>query len=210
MYKVCVDGIDRAFLAIEGFSSIRAALLARVSAVGQQLRAIYALIASDVDATKLHLRPLSGDTTVVFDFRFKCYSQHAARDLSDMLLLYYEEHLFTGLPAAQYWRTTDINFVASSVRVPLVRPPTGSTFFQVHTALSITLPPLGLILSLTAGLQGQFSGSAPSSSSHKASPAPFGHPSRLTDAANGAAASREQLQLAGGLRAVPWLACCSQ
>ena len=44
--------------------------------------------------------------------------------------------------------------------------------------------------------QGQFSGSVPSSSSHQASPAPFGHPSRLTDAANAAAKSREQSQQA--------------
>ena len=93
VYEVCVAGIDRAFwalLASEGFSSMRDALLARVSAVGQPLRALYsnALIASDVDATELHLRPLAGETTIVLAFRFKCYSQRAARDLSDMLLLH--------------------------------------------------------------------------------------------------------------------------
>ena len=54
---------------------MRAAFLARVSDVNQPLRALYsnALIASDVDATELHLRPLAGETTIVLDFRFKCY-----------------------------------------------------------------------------------------------------------------------------------------
>ena len=165
---------------------MRPALLARVSAVGQPLRALYsnAPIASDVDATELHLRPLAGETAIVLAFRFKCYSQRAARDLSDMLLLHYEEHHFGGLPAAQYWRTADIAFAPSSIRVPLVRLPQG-TLPHIRTALSTTLPPPGLNLSLTPGSQGQFSGSASSTS-----PAPFGHPSRLTDAANAVAASR--------------------
>ena len=103
---------------------MRAARLARVSAVGQPLGALYsnALIASDVDATDLYLRPLADETTVVLAFRFKSYSQRAARDLSDMLLLHYEKHQFAGLPAAQYWRTADITFAASSVRIPLFRP----------------------------------------------------------------------------------------
>ena len=198
---MCVAGIDRAFLAFlasEGFCSMRTALLARVSDVNQPLTALYsnALIASDVDATELHLRPLAGETTIVLAFRFKCYSQRAALDLSDMLLLQYEEHHFGGLPAAQYWRTTDIAFAASSVRVPLFGPPPGSTLPHIRTALSTTLPPLGLNLSLTPGLQGQFSGSAPSTSPHQASPAPFGHPSRFTDAANAVAASRERSQQA--------------
>ena len=201
VYEVCVAGIDRAFLvflASEGFSSMRAALLARVSAVGQPLGALYsnALIASDDDATELHLRPLAGETTIAFAFRVKCYSQRAARDLSDMLLLHYKEHHFAGLPAAQYWRTADISFAASTVRVPLFRPLPGSTLPNIRTALSTYLPPPDLNLSLTPGSQGQFSGSAPSSSSHQASFAPFGHPSRLTDAANAAAASREQSQQA--------------
>ena len=114
-----------------------------------------------------------------------------------MLLLHYEEHHFGGLPAAQYWRTADIAFAPSSVRVPLVRPPPGSTLHHIRTALSTTLPPPGLNLSLTPGSQGQFPGSTPSSSSHQASPAPFGHPSRLTDAANFVAASRARSQQAG-------------
>ena len=175
-----------------------AALLARVSAVGQQLRAFYsnALIASDVDATELHLRPLAGETTIVLAFRFKCYSQRAARDLSDMLLLHYEEHHFGGLPAAQYLRTVDIAFAPSSVRVPLFRPPPGSTLFHMRIVLSTTLPPPGFNLSLTPGSQGQLTGLAPSTSPHQTSPAPFGHPSRLTDAANAVAASRERSQQA--------------
>ena len=113
-----------------------------------------------------------------------------------MLLLHYEEHHFAGLPAAQYWRTADITFAASSVRRPLFHPPPGSTLPHIGTALSITLPPPGLNLSLTPGPQGQFSGSAPSSSLHQASPTPFRHPSRLTDAANAVAASRERSQQA--------------
>ena len=201
VYEVFVAGIDRAFLAFlasEGFSSMRAALLVRVSAFGQPLGALYrnALIASDVDATELHLRPLAGETTIVLAFRFKCYSQRAARDMSDMLLLHSEEHHFAGLPAAQYWRTVDNTFETSTVRVPLFRPLLGSTLPHICTALSTTLPSPGLNLSLTPGSQGQFSGSAPSSSSRQASPAPFGHPSRLTDAANAATAYREQLQQA--------------
>ena len=105
LYEVCVAGIDRAFLALlasEGFSSMRAARLARVGDVNQRLRALYsnALIVADVDATELHLRLLAGETTIVLAFRLKCYSQRAARDLSDMLLLHYEEHHFGGLPAA--------------------------------------------------------------------------------------------------------------
>ena len=48
-----------------------------------------------------------------------------------------------------------------------------------------------LNLSLTPGSQGQFSGSVSSTS-----PAPFGHPSRLTDATNAVAASRERSQQA--------------
>ena len=78
VYEVCVAGIDREFLALlasEGFSSMRAALLARVGDVNQTLRALYinALIASDVDATDLHFRPLAGQTTTVLAFRFNCY-----------------------------------------------------------------------------------------------------------------------------------------
>ena len=93
VYEVCVAGIDCAFLALlasEGFSSMRAGLLARISAVGQLQGALFSngLIASDVDATELHLRPLAGNTIVVLAFRFKCYSQRAARDLSDMLFLH--------------------------------------------------------------------------------------------------------------------------
>ena len=55
---------------------MRAAILARVGDVNQQLRALCsnALIASDVDATELLLRPLAGETTIVLAFRFKCYS----------------------------------------------------------------------------------------------------------------------------------------
>ena len=113
-----------------------------------------------------------------------------------MLLLHYAEHHFGGLPAAQYWRTVDITFAASSVRVPLFHTPLGSTLTHIHTALSTTLTPPGLNLSLTPGSQGQFSSSAPSSSSHQASPAAFGHPSRLSDAANAVAVSRERSQQA--------------
>ena len=147
---------------------MRAAFLARVSAVGQPLGALYskALIASDVDATELHLRSLSGEKTIVLAFRFKCYSQRAALDLSDMLLLHYEKTHFAGLPTAQYWRTADITFATSTVRVPLFIPSPGSTLPQIRTALSTSLRSLGLNLSLAFGSQGQFSGSAPLSSSH--------------------------------------------
>ena len=213
VYEVCVAGIGHAFLALlasEGFNSMRAALLARVNDVNQPLRALYsnALIASDFDATELHLRPLAGETTIVLVCRFKCYSQRASRDLSDMLLLHYEEHHFGGLPNAQYWRTADIAFAPSPVRVTLFRPLPGSTLPHIRTAFSTTLPPPGLNLSLTPGSQGQFSSSAPSSSSHQASPAPSGHPSRLRRRKRRHRVPRAVT--AGGTRAVPWLACCSQ
>ena len=76
VYEVCVAGIDREFLALlasKGFSSMLAAFLARVNAVGQPLEALYSnvLIASDFDATELHLSPLIGETTIVLAFRFK-------------------------------------------------------------------------------------------------------------------------------------------
>ena len=133
VYDVCIAGIDRAFLALlasENFSSMRAAFLARVSAFGQPLGALHssALIACNVDSTQLHLCPLAGDTTVVLVFRLKCYSQRAARDLSDMLLLHYDKHQFAGLPSEQYWGTPYITFAASSVRVPRFRPRQAARF----------------------------------------------------------------------------------
>ena len=82
------------------------------------------------------------------------------------------------------------------MRVPLFFAPPGSTLPHIRTALSTTLPPPGLNLSLNPGSHGQFARSAPLSLSHQASPVPFGHFSRLTDAANAAAASREQSQQA--------------
>ena len=171
VYEVCIAGIDRAFLTFlgsVGFSSMRASLLARVSAVGQPLGALYsnALIASDVDATELHLRPLAGETTIVLAFTFKCYSQRAARDLSDMLYLYYKEHQFAAMPVAQYWRTADITFTATTVHVLLFRPLQNTTLPHICTALCTTLPPPGLNLSLTPCSESQFSDSVPSSSSH--------------------------------------------
>ena len=113
-----------------------------------------------------------------------------------MLLLHYEEHHFAGVLTAQYWRTAKLTFVASTVRVLLFRPPPGSTLSHIRKALFTTLPPPNLNLSLTPGSQGQFSGSALSTSSHQASPAPFGHPSRLTDVLNFDVASRKQSQQA--------------
>ena len=136
---------------------MRSALLSRVSAVGQPLGALYsnALIASDVDATKLHQSPLSGDTTVVPAFRFKCYSQRAAR------IERHAPHAVRGSPFFRFaWRTADIIFAAASVRDPLFRPPQGSTIPHICTALSTTLPPPSLNFSLTPGTQGQFLGSA--------------------------------------------------
>ena len=192
VYEVCVAGIDRAFLAflaVEGFSSMRA--------VGQPLGALYsyALIASDVYATELHLRPLADETTIVLPFRFKCYSQRAAGDLSDIsscttrstTSLVCPPHS-TGVPPtfiSQHQRCAYHSFA----RRKAARSP------YLHSALHYSAPP-GLNISVMPGSQGQFSGSAPSSSSHQTSPAPFGHPLRLTVAANGAAASREQSQLA--------------
>ena len=83
VYKVCVAGIDRAylaFLASEGFSSMRAALLARVSAVGQPLGAFYsiALIASDVDASCTCVRSLTRRlSSSPFASSATCNEQHA-------------------------------------------------------------------------------------------------------------------------------------
>ena len=83
VYELCVAGIDRAFLTIlasEKFSSMFSAFIVRVSAVSQPLVAFYsnALIASDVDASKLNFRLLADETIVVFALksfdRLKCRS----------------------------------------------------------------------------------------------------------------------------------------
>ena len=76
-------------------------------------------------------------------------------------------------------------------------PPASSPLPHLRTALSTTLPPLNLNLTLTPCSHAQFSSSSRASSSHLTSPAPFGHPSRLTEAAIAAAALREQLEQAG-------------
>ena len=197
IFEVLVEGLDRAclaWLAGEGFSSMRATLLARIAAINQPLAALYsaALIASDADATELNVRTLAGDTAVVLAYRFKCYTQRAARDLGDLLLLHYDEQNFQSQPVIKYWRVADIIFSPATVRIPFFRPPPGSSLPNLRTALSTSLPPPGLNLSLSSGSQGQFSGSTRATSSQQPSPAPFGRPSRLTEAANAAAASRDR------------------
>ena len=173
---------------------MRAALLAHINAVVMPLGALYynALIASEVDAIELTHRTLAGHTAVVLAYRFKVYSQRAAGDVSDMLLLHYDDHQFPAQPITKYWPVAEASFSPSTVRVSLFRPPPGSTLRNIRTALSTTLPPYRLNLLLTPGSQGKSSGSTRTSSAHQASPAPVGHPSRLTEAANAATASREQ------------------
>ena len=211
VYEVCIEILDRAFLAFlasEGHRSMRAALLARINSVVMPLKALYynALIASEVDAIELTYCTLAGDTAFVLAYRFKVYSQRAARDLSDMLLLHFDEHQFPAQPTTKYWRVADMSFSLSTVRVPLSRFPPGSTLPSIRTALSTTLPPPSLNLSLTPGSQGQFSCFTRASSSHQASPAPFGNPSHLTEAANAATASREQSRQSGFLQSLELLA----
>ena len=107
VYEVCIEGLDCAFLAFlasESHSSMRAALLARINAVVMPLGALYynAIIASKVDAIELTHRTLARDTAVVLVYRFKVNWQRAARDLSDMLLLHYDEHQFPIQPTTKY------------------------------------------------------------------------------------------------------------
>ena len=107
VYEVCIKGLDRAFLAflaIEGHSSMRAALLARINAVDMPLGALYynALIAPEVEAIELTHRTHACDKALVLAYRFKVYSQRAARDLSDMLLLHYDEQQFPSQPTTKY------------------------------------------------------------------------------------------------------------
>ena len=80
---VCVENIDRAFLAFlarEGFNTLRESLQARFTAIGLSLEALYsnALIAADVDGHELNVRSVAGNTTVVPAYRFKVYLQQAA------------------------------------------------------------------------------------------------------------------------------------
>ena len=138
------------------------------------------------------MRTLAGDTTVVLAYRIKCYTQRAARDLGDLLLLHYDEQDFQSQPVIKYCRVADIIFSPGMVRIPFFRPPPGSTLPNLCRALSTSLPPPGLNLSLSSGSQGKFSGSTRATSSQQHSPAPFGHNSRLTEAANAATASRDR------------------
>ena len=134
IYEVCVEGLDRAclaWLAGDGFFSMRATLLARIAAINQPLAALYsnALITSDADATELNVRTRAGDTTVVLAYRFKYYTQRAARDLGDLLLLHYDEQNFQSQPFSKYWRVADIIFrllrcaFRSSARLQAARSP---------------------------------------------------------------------------------------
>ena len=59
-----------------------------------------------MDAHELNVRTLAGDTTVALAYRFKCYSQRAARDFSIMLLMHYEDYDFASRPVAKYAAST--------------------------------------------------------------------------------------------------------
>ena len=114
------------------------------------------------------------------------------KELSDVLLMHYEENDFASHPNTKYWLEADVSFSPSTVRVPLFRPLVSSPLPHLRIALSTTLTPRNLNLTLTPGSHAQFSSSSRASLSHLTSPALFGHPSRLTDAENAAAALREQ------------------
>ena len=131
VFDVCVENIDRAFLAFvasEGFNALRESLQARITAFGPPLGALYsnALIAADVDAHELNLRSLDGGTIIVLAYRFKVYSQRAAKDFSDVLLMHYEEHHFPSRPIIKYYQVADVSFSPSTDCVPLFRPPASS------------------------------------------------------------------------------------
>ena len=102
---------------------MRAALLARISAGVMPLGTLYyiVLIASEAEAFELIYRTVAGDTTVVLAYRFEVYSQRAARDMSDMLLLHYDKHQFPAQPITKYWRVADASISQSTVSVPLFR-----------------------------------------------------------------------------------------
>ena len=82
-------------------------------------------------------------------YRFKVYSQRAAKDLSNMFLMHYEENDFASGPNTKYWRAADNSFSPSTVRVPLFRHHANSPLPHLRTALSTTLPPPNLNFSLT-------------------------------------------------------------
>ena len=108
VFNACVENIDRAFLAFvasEGFNTLRESLQARITAIGPPLGALYSneLIAADVNAHELNFCSLDGDTIIVLAYRFKVYSQRAAKDLSDVLLMHYEEHHLASRPISKYW-----------------------------------------------------------------------------------------------------------
>ena len=154
VFDVCVENIDRAFLAFlanEGCNTLRESLQTRITAIGPPFGALYsnALIAGDVDAHELNLRSLDGDTTIVLAYRFKVYSQRAAKNLSDVIFMHYEENHFTSRPITKYWRAADVSFSPSTVRVPLFWLLASSPLPHLRTAISTALPPPNLNLTLT-------------------------------------------------------------
>ena len=135
--------------------------------MGAPLSELYraALIAADLDAHELNVRTLAGDTTAVVAYRFKCYSLRAARDIGEMVIARYEERAFGSRPAVKYSRVNDASFTICAVRVPFFHLPPGGTLPHLRTALSTSLSPPELSLSLTPGTQAQFSNSRRTSAS---------------------------------------------
>ena len=120
IFEVYVENLDRAYLEVvagEGFITLRDSLYARITAVGAPLSELYSasLIAADMDAHELNVRTLTGDTTAVIAYRFKCYSLRAARDIGEMVIARYEERVYSSRPAVKYSRVNDARFSPCAV-----------------------------------------------------------------------------------------------
>ena len=112
-----------------------------------------------------------------------------------MLLMHYEDYNFASRPVAKYAASTTTASKPHRCAYLFSSCPRHTTPAPTHGAFH-SLPPPNISLSLSPGTQAQFSSSSRASTSHQPSTAPFGHSSRLTEAANAAIASREQSQQA--------------
>lgn len=177
---------------------MRQSLQARIACIGAALGELYlaAFIGADVDAHELNICTLVNDTTVVLNYRFKCYLIQAVCKFCVMLLMHYKDYDFASQPVNKYTRVNNNSFSVSSLRISLFKLLLKTPLLHLHTTLSTSLLPINISFSLTPGTQAQFSSSSRSSTSHQPFPAPFEQSSQLTEAANAAVASREQSQQA--------------
>ena len=77
-------------------------------------------VACDVDACELCTRSLAGDETTSLAYRLRVRSRRTAREIGDILIARYEEHVFGSRPSSEYVQVGDGVFTPFAVRVPLV------------------------------------------------------------------------------------------